>query len=59
MGDKYVYPGTKILVNKLGIVDRKLLEKKEKNLSGARLLELRLRNDIKKNFLSLENTNLS
>lgn len=43
MGDKYVYPGTKILVNKLGIKDRKLLEKKEKNLSGARLLELRLR----------------
>lgn len=25
MGDKYVYPGTKILVNKLGIKDRKLL----------------------------------
>lgn len=50
MGDKYVYPGTKILVNKLGIKDRKLLEKKEKNLSGARLLELRLRNDIKKTF---------
>ena len=30
MGDKYVYPGTKILVNKLGIRDKKLLEKKEK-----------------------------
>lgn len=50
MGDKYVYPGTKILVNKLGIRDKKLLEKKEKNLSGARLLELRIKNDMKKTF---------
>ncbi|MDU1910602.1 Fic/DOC family protein [Fusobacterium sp.] len=50
MGDKYVYLGTKILVNKLNIKDRKLLEKKEKNLSGARLLELRLKNNMKKTF---------
>ncbi len=30
MGDKYVYPGTKILVNKLGIRDKNSLKKRKK-----------------------------